>query len=493
MISYATAAEPKKLEALVVPVFQDKGFDPFVKALDKAHGGILSRVKEMKDFEGKKLQTSLLYTEDKDLPRILFIGMGNAKELSVARLNQVMGRATLYLEAKKLTNVGFAVPAAVVKKFGAKQAGRECVVGIEIADYAYDEHKRKEDRVTHLKSCAFVGLGKQTRAFAAGMDEGQKIGAGVNWTRMLGNVPPSHMSPAYLAKEAEKLGKENKKVKVTVMNKAEITKHKMGCLLGVGRGSKNEPKFVIVEYMNGKKSEKPTVLVGKGITFDSGGLSIKPASYMVDMKYDMLGAATVLGTIKAIAALGMKKNVIGLVPTAENMPGHDAFRPDDILTNMSGKTVEIGNTDAEGRLILSDALAYAKRFEPKEVIDFATLTGACVVALGDGGPAGLFTPVERMAKGLLKSAEASGEWLWRLPLGEMYGEMMKSQVADIANMSQSRYAGASTAAAFLQFFTDYPWAHVDIAGSSFNSKKGKPWMRVGANGYGVQMMVEYLR
>lgn len=268
----------------------------------------------------------------------------------------------------------------------------------------------------------------------------------------------------------------------------------MGCLLAVASGSQEEPKFIIVEYLAGKKNAAPTVLVGKGITFDSGGLSLKPGDFMIDMKYDMLGGATVLGVLCAAAALKLKKNIIGLIPTCENMPSGSAYRPDDILTAMNGKTVLVENTDAEGRLILADALCYASKYKPKEVIDFATLTGACMVALGNER-SGLFTQSEEIAEGLDESARHVGEQLWRLPLGEEYSEAVKAEVADLKNtggVGHPRFAGASTAAAFLEYFTDYPWAHIDLA-SSYWGPKGKSYIRGGANGFGVQMMVEYLR
>jgi leucyl aminopeptidase len=250
----------------------------------------------------------------------------------------------------------------------------------------------------------------------------------------------------------------------------------------------------VLEYWGDKKDIKPIVLVGKGVTFDSGGLSIKPGDYMVDMKYDMLGAATALATLKITAELNQKKNLVVIVPAVENMPGGDAYRPDDILIAMNGKSVEIKNTDAEGRLILADALCYASRYKPQEVIDLATLTGACAVALGLER-SGLFSKNKTMTEKLLNSSESIGENLWHLPLGEEYSDAMKSEVADIKNtggVGGDRYGGSSTAAAFLEFFTDYDWAHIDMSSAIFGGK-GKPWIRPGANGFGVQTLVDYLR
>ncbi|OGH73730.1 MAG: hypothetical protein A3C90_04425, partial [Candidatus Magasanikbacteria bacterium RIFCSPHIGHO2_02_FULL_51_14] len=384
MIHYSIESEPKKLDALIVPVFEDKPFEPAIATLDKQFNNALSNVKTSKDFEGKKLQTAVLYTHDKNVQRILLIGMGKQKEMTARRWKQAIGSAVIAVEGKKWTAVGFHVPTLALKKLGAKRAGLETAVAIETADYAYDDYKEKDAKVAHLKQCAFVEIPAQVkRQFEQGLAEGVSIASGVNWTRHLGNTPPTVMTPTYLAKQATELAKEYPKIKVTILSRPEMKKLGMGCLLGVSRGSREEPKFIILEYKGGKKSEKPTILVGKGITFDSGGLSLKPSASMTDMKFDMLGAATVLGTFKAALALGLKKNLVGLIPSCENMPGGEAYRPDDILVAMNGKSVEVANTDAEGRLILADALSYAtKKYEAKEVIDFATLTGACLVAIG---------------------------------------------------------------------------------------------------------------
>ncbi len=341
-----------------------------------------------------------------------------------------------------------------------------------------------------------------TKNLQTGIEEGFIIAGGVNFARHLGNIPPTIMTPTYLANEALQLAKANKNIKTKVLSEAEIEKLGMGCLLAVGRGSKHETKFIIVEYWGTDKDKKPSVLVGKGITFDSGGLSLKPGDYMIDMKFDMLGAASVLGAIKVLTDLKVKKNIVVLIPSAENMPGGDSYRPDDILTAMNGATVEIKNTDAEGRLILADGLCYATKYEPKEVIDLATLTGACMSALGLE-KSGIFTPEDKIVEKMIDLGEAIGENLWRLPLGEEYSEAMKSEVADIKNtggVGGERYGTASTAAAFLQFFTqdketgekNYPWAHIDLASAIYGSK-GKAHIRAGANGFGVQVLVEYLR
>ncbi len=502
MITHSTQEETQKRDCLVVPMWEDKPFEKYVKSIDKRYGGILSEVVESKDFEGKKLQTSWVYTQDKKLPRLLLIGLGKQNNLSVRSWKQVAGVATIAAQGKKLTKISLLLPAAVIKKFGGKKLGKETTIAVDIANYAFDEYKSDKD--AKIKSMSSVKLiadvtGAVSTAILKGIEEGKVVAECVNDVRKLGNTPPTKMTPRFLASSTTKLMKQHSKVKVKVLGEGEIRKLGMGCLLGVSSGSQHEPQFIILEYHGAAKSQKPTVLVGKGITFDSGGLSLKPGNYMNDMKFDMLGAATVIGSVKAAAALKLKKNVVALIPTCENMPDGESYRPDDILRCMNGKTVLVENTDAEGRLILADALAYAAEFDPKEVINFATLTGACMGALGNER-SGLFSNDEKIVSKLSKSSEGVGEQLWRLPLGEEFSKAMNCEVADIKNIGgvgHPRYGGASTAAAFLQFFTrdengeGYPWAHIDLS-CSYYGGKGKPWIRWGANGFGVQTMVEYL-
>ncbi len=504
MIKYSTATAKSKFGCLVIPVFEDGKTDALVKDLNEVHHGLFDAVQKLKDFEGKKGQMTFLYTGDQDVSRVLLVGLGKKKGFGVRGWKHAIGSAVIAAQGKKVTKLGVVLSSLVLKGLNTKKLAESTVVAIETANYAFDDHKTGKDaQVKPLQSVEFVGeLDKrQARAWQSGIEEGKVLGEAVNFTRHLGNTPPTVMTPTFLAQAAEKLAQQHTKLKTKVLSRPEMKKLGMGCLLGVSQGSVLEPKFIILEYSGAAKNKKPTVLVGKGITFDSGGLSIKPDPHMSDMKFDMLGGATVLGIIKAAAGLGLKKNIVGLVPTCENMPGGGAYRPDDILINIEGRSVLIDNTDAEGRLILSDALGYAKRYQPKEVIDFATLTGACVVALGNER-SGLFSPEEKIVAKLLASSEAAGEQLWRLPIGEEYSEAMKCEIADIKNtggVGGRRYAGASTAAAFLQFFTldqdgnsEYPWAHIDLS-CSYYGGKGKPYIRHGANGFGVESLIEYLR
>ncbi|MFH1286726.1 MAG: leucyl aminopeptidase [Candidatus Magasanikbacteria bacterium] len=495
MINYKFTDEDSAFDCLIIPMFEGVKFEKTIQELDEVNDGLFSEIEKLKDFEAKSKQQTLFYTGEKSVPRVLLLGLGKEKELTVRAYKQMIGGAVITLQGKKMQVLGFLIPEELIKEFSAKKLGKETMIAIETANYAFDEHKKKDDQVKPLKEVWFSGLEdkKMKDQFEKGIEEGQKIGECVNMTRQLGNTPPTVMTPAFLAKEAEKLAKDFFSIKTTVLSLAEIKKKKMGCLLGVARGSREEPKFIIVEYTGDKAKDRPIVLVGKGITFDSGGLSIKPGNFMTDMKFDMLGAATVLGSLRAVAALGLKKHLIGLIPTCENMPGGDAYRPDDILTAMNGKTVLVENTDAEGRLILADALSYASTLKPKHVINFATLTGACMVALGNER-SGLFSKDKEIVEKLKKSSEEVGEQVWHLPMGEEYTEAMKCEIADVKNLGGvggDRYAGASTAAAFLEYFTDYPFAHIDLS-CSYYGGKGKSFIRSGANGFGVQTMVEYL-
>lgn len=505
MFRFDIASEKSSFDCLIVPLFEDGWSDRVVKDMDREYGGVIAAAHELNDFEGKAKQTTLLYTKNGQASRLLLLGLGKKKQLTMRAWKRAVGTATVLCQNKKMKKLGLSISVATVSAFGAKQAGQATAVAVVAASYAYDEHKTEKDaRVIQIVSFSSVldADAKTRRAWMLGVEDGATIGEAINMTRHLGNTPPSTMTPTYLAKQAQSLAKISKRISVRVLSHPEIEKLHMGCFLGVAKGSEQEPKFIIVEYTGGAKKERPTVLVGKGITFDSGGLSLKPGNFLCDMKFDMLGGATVLGVIQAVAMLGLKKHIVGLIPACENMPSGTAYRPDDILVNMEGKTVEVQNTDAEGRLILCDALSYAKKYQPKEVIDFATLTGACVVAIGNER-AGLFTEDESLLHGLLKNAEKTGEQLWRLPLGEEFSDAMKSTVADIKNLGgvggNERYGGASTAAAFLEFFTKdkdgngaYPWAHIDLANAYFGGK-GKPWLRGGASGACVELLVEYLQ
>lgn len=336
-----------------------------------------------------------------------------------------------------------------------------------------------------LAKLAIASLAKNSKALQKAVAEGLAIANGMDLTKDLGNLPPNICTPSYLAQTAKKLAKDFG-LKVDVLGRKEIEALKMGAFLAVTQGSIAPPQFIVLRHQGGAVKEAPVVLVGKGITFDTGGISLKPGEGMDEMKYDMCGAASVLGTMRAIGELKLKRNVIAVIPTCENMPSGHATRPGDIVTSMSGQTIEILNTDAEGRLILCDALTYVERFKPAAVIDIATLTGACVIALG-AVHSGLFSDDDALAEGLLGAGRQSQDTVWRMPLDTAYQDQLKSNFADMANIG-GRPAGSVTAACFLSRYTEkYTWAHLDIAGTAWKSGAAK-----GATGRPVPLLVNYL-
>lgn len=420
---------------------------------------------------------------------LVLAGLGEEKEFNLNVYQQAAGEAVKFLQAKKFLDFTLAFPAGAFDALGADKFVRQAVIAAHKASYKFSEYLNEDGaKLSPLKniylgclaSVDFKNANKQIR-------EGEILGKSINFTRELGNLPPIHMTPKYLAAKAIELGKKYPAVKVRVMGESEIVEQGMGGLHAVSLGSEHEPQFIIMEYFNDPENKDVYVWAGKGITFDSGGISIKPADKMDEMKFDMLGAGAVIGAMRALAELKLKINVVGLIPATENMSGHKAYRPGDIVRARNGKTIEILNTDAEGRVILADALSFAQDYKPKFVIDLATLTGACVVALGEQY-AGLFTRDESFASLFKSISDTTGEKIWRLPLDDNFKNMMKSKVADVKNISETRYGGASSGAGFLEHFTDYPWAHLDIAGVAWSGDQ--PHLYTGATGYGVQLLIE---
>ena len=333
----------------------------------------------------------------------------------------------------------------------------------------------------------FLSDRRRQKPAQKGLDHGQAIAKGMQLTKDLSNLPGNICTPSYLADQARKLGRTSPKLKIQVLEEKQMEKLGMGALLSVSRGSRQPAKLIIMEYKGGKPASKPIVLVGKGLTFDAGGISIKPAAAMDEMKYDMCGGASVFGTLQACVAMDLPLNVIGVVPSSENLPDGDANKPGDIVTSMSGQTIEVLNTDAEGRLILCDALTYSERFEPVAVVDIATLTGACIVALGDQA-SGLMTNDDPLGAELLAAGQQTGDRAWQLPLWDDYQEQLDSNFADMANIGGGKGAGTITAACFLSRYTKkFKWAHLDIAGTAWLSGKAK-----GATGRPVPLLTQFL-
>ncbi len=391
----------------------------------------------------------------------LYLCKGKAKEISIRKLIMISRRIISLARQHKIKRlvVNFADFTFPRLKLNESQLAEILAVNFEMANFEFIEYKTPpEQGWGFVEEIVIVS---DASAVKKGFVKGQMIGEGVNESRVLANTPGGVMTPGKLARKAKEAAKKTS-VKVKVLGAKEINKLKMGGMMGVASGSREEPRFIILEY-SGAGKERPVVLIGKGVTFDSGGLSLKPADSMQGMHTDMSGGAAVLSTLIMASKLKLKKNIVGLIPAVENMPSGTSYRPGDILTTMSGKTIEVLNTDAEGRIILADALTYAKRYNPKLVVDIATLTGAAMIALGQRASA-IFTKDEKLERRVRDMGEESGDYVWPLPLWDEYEEDIKGTFGDIANTGKTRYGGAITAAMFLyQFAKDYPWVHIDIA------------------------------
>jgi leucyl aminopeptidase len=480
--------EKHKCDCLVVGVFESRQLSVPAKRVDKASGGHLGRILDRGDLQGKSGTTLLLHgTPGIGAARVLLVGLGKESEFGEKAYREALAAATRALRETGCQEALYTLSELAVGKRPAAWRVRQAVLTARDVLYRADGLKSKKDPAP----AAFDRIGftlpeRESRSAAAALSQGQAIAGGVDLARELGNLPANICTPSYLAQQAQKLARTHK-LKCEVLDRARMEKLGMGSLLSVARGSHQPPRFIVLQYHGGKAKAKPIVLVGKGITFDTGGISLKPGAEMDEMKYDMSGAASVLGAFSALAEMKLPLNVVGLIPTTENMPGGAATRPGDIVTSMSGQTIEILNTDAEGRLILCDALTYAERFAPDCVIDVATLTGACVIALG-AVASGLMANNDALAEELLTAGQDAGDRAWQLPLWEDYQEMLKSNFADIPNISGSRAAGTITGACFLaRFAKNYRWAHLDIAGTAWRSGAAK-----GSTGRPVPLLTHFL-
>ncbi|BBO21598.1 MAG: leucyl aminopeptidase [Rhodocyclaceae bacterium] len=482
------APEKARCDCIVVGVFDSRKLSEPAQRLDKAAGGHLAGILRRGDMEGKAGATLLVHGAPRiAAERVLLVGLGKEAEFGEKAYREAVAATVRTLKGGGSKNVVVTLSELPVAKRSAAWRVRQGALAVNDVLYRPDQLKsKKENGKPGLAAIAFSVAGKDARPAAAALAQGAAIAQGMDLTRELGNLPANICTPSYLAQQARKLAKEFG-LKCEVLDRARMERLGMGSLLSVARGSHQPPRFIVLQYQGGKAGTKPVVLVGKGITFDTGGISLKPGAEMDEMKYDMSGAASVLGTFRALAAMKLPLNVVGLIPTTENMPGGAATRPGDIVTSMSGQTIEILNTDAEGRLILCDALTYAERFDPECVVDVATLTGACVIALG-AVASGLLANDDGLAAELLEAGQASGDRAWQLPLWDDYQEMLKSNFADIPNISGSRAAGTITGACFLARFTkQYRWAHLDIAGTAWRSGKEK-----GSTGRPVPLLTHFL-
>ena len=483
--------DPEKLKSacLVVGVFKDNRLTAPGQALDAALGGQIKAVLQRHDFNADIGQTQMLYEpRNCKAARILLVGLDDRKKFSVRQFGLALVPAFEQLEESGATDCLVLLPNDAADD-SVYRLVREAVIAAEGAVYRFDQcksestpPKRPLKRISFLlQSRAQLSAGKRATA------HGHAIGLGSRLARDLANLPGNICTPSYLADQAKALARGKRKLKATVLDEKEMGRLGMGALLSVSRGSHQAAKLIVLEYRGGKADARPVALVGKGLTFDAGGISIKPSASMDEMKYDMCGGASVLGTIAACVELDLPINVVGVVPSSENLPDGDANKPGDIVTSMSGQTIEILNTDAEGRLILCDALTYTERFEPAAVIDIATLTGACIIALGDQA-SGLMANDDGLANDLLEAGTECGDRAWRLPLWDEYQRSLDSNFADMANIGSGRGAGTITAACFLSRYTKkFKWAHLDIAGVSWLTGSAK-----GATGRPVPLLTEYL-
>ena len=481
-----------KCDAAVVCHFEgDKKLSGAAGRVDKASGGLVREVLESGDFEGKKGQIAVVYTRGA-IParRILLLGLGKKKEFNLEKSRRAFSRAAQRARDLNLKGLATSVDFGDIGQPPGRLA-EALVEGVLLGLYHFLPYKTAKEEVrAGMKE--LVILEDRGKAFGEVKDaakRGQVISEAVYFSRDLASTPSNEMTPAILSGRAKELGKK-RGIKVSVLDVKGMKKAGMNALLGVARGSHEPAKFIILRYGGASKKERPVVIVGKGITFDSGGISLKPADSMDEMKADMSGGAVVLGVFKAASELRLPINLVGLIPATENLPGGGAYKPGDILRSLSGKTIEIVNTDAEGRLLLADALTYAGRFNPAAVVDIATLTGACVIALGED-VIGMLGTDEKLKNRIREAAEETGEKLWELPLWEDYADLIKSDVADLKNTG-GRAGGAITAALFLsRFVGKYPWVHLDIAGPAWR-KKGKPYIPKGASAIGVRLLVRFL-
>ena len=484
------SGSPEKLRSacVVVGVFEPRGLTLPAELLDKAAGGYISDIISRGDMEGKTGRTLLLHNVPGTLcGRVLLVGLGKEKEFHEKEFLDAIRVAVKTLDETGAMDASlFLTELPVGKRSLAWRVRQIAMIALE-ATYRFDAFKSKKDVVRRpLRKLTLAVDRRDDRGCAEqGLAQGLAIAEGMATARNLGNLPPNICHPAHVAEHAQTMAREFN-LEFEVLERADMEKLGMHSLLAVAAGSHQPPKLIVLSYRGGATGAKPVVLIGKGVTFDTGGISLKPAAEMDEMKYDMCGAAGVLGTLQAVARLKLPINLTVIVPATENMPGGGATRPGDIVTSMSGQTIEILNTDAEGRLILCDALTYAERFEPDTVIDVATLTGACVVALG-GVASGLFANRDALARELLAAGDEAHDRAWHMPLWDDYQELLKSPFADMGNIG-GRWAGAVTAACFLSRFTKkFKWAHLDIAGTAWKSGVDK-----GATGRPVALLAHYL-
>lgn len=480
-------------EVLVLEGYEDaKDFGKAADTLDRALGGHLRELRKSREFQGKLNQTVVIHTRgDVAAKRILLAGLGKRDAVTVDRIRQVMGtvaKRVRQVGARSFTNPLIALDGQKASVAGVAQA---MVEGAVLGQYRFTHYRTNHaDDLKNIQAMTIVVPTTNQLAHAkTGVRRGEVSAEATTYVRDLCHHPANVLTPSRVAAEARTIARE-RGVRTTVLERRQMEKLGMGALLGVARGSQEPPKFLVLEYSGGKRNERPVVLVGKTVTFDSGGISLKPSENMEQMKADMTGGAEVLATVRATARLRLPLNLIGILPVTENMPGGRAIKPGDVLTTLSKQTVEVQNTDAEGRLILADGLTYATRYKPACIIDVATLTGACMVALGRYA-IGMLGNNDALKEQLKQAGEQAGERVWEMPLWDDYFEQLKSDVADMRNIG-GRGGGMITAAVFLsKFVGDYPWVHLDIASTDW-SESERAYINKGPTGIGTRLLIQYL-
>jgi leucyl aminopeptidase len=478
-----------KLETncLIVGVFTNRQLTPSAMAIDSSAHQIISNLIERGDIKGKNSETLLInVVPDSPLERVLIVGLGDVDKFSPKLYRKALAAAIKVLKHTQITTLTCTLAEVELKDCDWQWKTRQIVEVFNNALYQYSETKSIKPAVITLQKVA-INVPTAAKTLAnKGLAQGVAIADAVDLTKFLADLPGNLCTPTFLATQAVKIAGPFANMSAEILEEADMQRLGMGALLSVSRGSRQPAKLICLNYQGNKTTEKPIVLIGKGLTFDAGGISLKAGTGMDEMKYDMCGGATVISVLQAAAQLQLPLNIIGLVPCSENLPDGDANKPGDIVTSMSGKTIEILNTDAEGRLLLCDTLTYAERFNPEVVIDLATLTGACLVALGRVA-SGLLGNDDELCEALVTASEKACDSLWRLPLWEEYQEQLKSNFADMANVG-GRDAGTITAACFLaRFAEDYRWAHLDIAGTAWRTGTHK-----GATGRPVPLLMQYL-
>jgi leucyl aminopeptidase len=484
------AADALRSACIVVGVGAPQRLSAAAQRLDDASEGQLTALLKRNDIDTQCGGATLIHNPQGSLQaaRILVVGCGGDRTLSAQSYVRIVAAAAAALQAGGATEAVSFLHELEVEDRDLAWKVQQSVVATRDAVYRFDELKSKADPPRRPLNRLTIAVGGSSDLAPAreALRTGIALANGVELAKQLGNRPGNLCTPSDLATQAQELKKRFKTLRCEILERKDMEKLGMGALLSVARGSRQPPKLIVMEYAGGRKGAKPVVLVGKGVTFDSGGISLKPGAAMDEMKFDMCGAASVFGTVSAAAELKLPVNLVGVIPATENLPDGDASKPGDVVTSMSGQTVEILNTDAEGRLILCDALTYAEKFDPGVVVDIATLTGACVVALGKHA-SGLLSNDQALADALLDAGRTAADRAWQLPLWDEYDEQLKTNFADMANIG-GRDAGTITAAWFLGRYTSgYRWAHLDIAGTAWKSGDAK-----GATGRPVPLLMQFL-